>query len=160
MAESTGSGRGPRAVLHLDYFSCLLTVVSTVMVGRKHWMGLVIASINSVIVCVIGMHTGQYGLIAANLFCIVTYALSVRSWRRDRKPALVPASVPAPRAAYQRPQPRTRAIIPSRKVHTGLFLAYSSSSFARIARQTAANQLHPDSNLMNSGSAAGATPAN
>ncbi len=156
MDESTESGWGPKAVFHLDYLSCLLTVVSTVLVGRKHWMGLVIASINSVIICFIGLHTVQYGLIAANIFCIVTYAVSVRSWRRDRKPTLVTAA-PRPAPAPKRPLPRPRANMPSRKEHTGLFLAYSSKSFERVAQRTAESELHAESGLMESGAAAAVT---
>jgi hypothetical protein len=38
--------------------------------------------VNSVIVCVIGMRTGQLGFIPANLFCIGVYAMSIRSWVR------------------------------------------------------------------------------
>jgi hypothetical protein len=68
------------AVFRLDYLSCLLTVLSTVLVGQKRWHGLVVASVNSVIVCVIGMRTGQFGFIPANLFCIGVYAVSIRSW--------------------------------------------------------------------------------
>lgn len=69
-------------VIRLDYLSCLLTVLSTVLVGRKRWTGLVVASVNSVIVCVIGMRTGQLGFIPANLFCIGVYAVNIRSWVR------------------------------------------------------------------------------
>ena len=72
-------------LFRLDYISCFLTVVSTLLVGRKQWTGLVLAGINSAIVCVIGVKTAEYGFIPANVFCIVTYAVSVRSWRRDRK---------------------------------------------------------------------------
>jgi hypothetical protein len=125
----------------------------------------VIASLNSVIVCAISLQTVQFGLIAANLFCIVTYALSVRSWRRANKPALVSAPAPAPSVTPKRPQPRTRANVPSRKVHTGLFLAYSSSSFSPIAGQTPKSKIDSANGesvngLMNSGSAAGVTTAN
>jgi hypothetical protein len=42
-----------------------------------------VASVNSVIVCVIGLKTGQLGFIPANLFCIAVYALSIRSWVRS-----------------------------------------------------------------------------
>ena len=69
-------------MIRLDYLSCLLTVLSTVLVGRKRWTGLVVASVNSVIVCVIGLRTGQLGFIPANLFCIGVYAVSIRSWVR------------------------------------------------------------------------------
>jgi len=52
-------------------------------VGRKRWTGLVVASVNSVIVCVIGLKTGQLGFIPANLFCIAVYAFNIRSWVRS-----------------------------------------------------------------------------
>jgi hypothetical protein len=123
------------------------------MVGRKHWMGLVIASVNSVIVCLIGWHTGQYGFIPANIFCILVYAWSIRSWRRDRIPALVTAAAPAAPAHRipSRPHnlPHNRAIPPARKVHPGLFLAYRASSSAQMELQAAKS-------LTSAGSAAGA----
>jgi hypothetical protein len=125
------------------------------MVSRKHWMGLVIASINSLIICAIGLHTGQYGLILANLFCITAYAYSVKSWRRDRKPALVSAATPFARAAATRPNLPTRASLPSRKVPSGLFLAYRASSPARAESQSTNSELQAANSLMNSGSAAG-----
>jgi hypothetical protein len=68
------------AVFRLDYLSCLLTVLSTVLVGQKRWTGFVVAGVNSVIVCVIGLRTGQLGFIPANLFCIAVYVFSIRSW--------------------------------------------------------------------------------
>ena len=71
--------------LHLDYLSCLLSILSTVLVGRKLWFGLLIAIVNSVIVCVIGFHTLQFGFIPANLFCIGINAFCIRSWLRDRR---------------------------------------------------------------------------
>lgn len=123
-------------------------------------MGLLVASINCAIVCVIGMHTGQYGFIPANLFCIIMYTWSIQSWRRDRKPALVRAAAPAAPTSYTHPQPRTRAVAPSRKIRSGLFLAYSASSCAPIEPQ-AANSEHPAANiLMNSGSATEVKTAN
>lgn len=69
-------------VFHLDYLSCALTVLSTVLVARKMWAGLVVAGINSVLICLIGLKTSQFGLIPANLFCIAVYAGSFRSWIR------------------------------------------------------------------------------
>jgi hypothetical protein len=71
-------------VLRLDYLSCLLTVLSTVLVGRKMWHGLVVAGVNSVLICLIGLQTSQFGFIPANLFCIAVYGVSIRSWRRER----------------------------------------------------------------------------
>ncbi len=67
----------------MDYLSCCLTVLSTVLVGRKLWSGLVVAGMNSVILCVIGARTAQFGFIPANLFCIAVYAISLRTWVRE-----------------------------------------------------------------------------
>ncbi len=70
--------------LHLDYLSCFLSISSTVLVGRKLWFGLIVAIVNSVIVCFIGFHTLQFGFIPANLFCIAINLFCLRSWLRDR----------------------------------------------------------------------------
>jgi hypothetical protein len=67
-------------MFRLDLVSCALTVLSTVLVGRKLWSGLVVAGVNSVVICVIGVRTQQFGFIPANLFCIGVYAVSLRSW--------------------------------------------------------------------------------
>ncbi len=72
---------GASALLRLDYISCILTIVSTIMVGRKHWSGWIVAAINSVVISVIAFRTGQFGFVPANLFCIVLYAYNVRNWR-------------------------------------------------------------------------------
>lgn len=66
--------------LRLDYISCVLTVVSTLLVGKRLWHGWIIATLNSIVVCVIGLKTGQIGFIPANLFCIVLYACNMRNW--------------------------------------------------------------------------------
>lgn len=71
-------------MFHLDYLSCLLTVLSTVLVARKMWMGLVVAGINSGLICLIGLRTSQFGFIPANLFCIAVYVASLRSWSRPQ----------------------------------------------------------------------------
>lgn len=68
-------------MLRLDYLSCLLSIVSTVLVGRKRWQGWLIAGANSVIMCVIGMRTAQFGFVPANLFCIGLYANNLWNWR-------------------------------------------------------------------------------
>lgn len=81
-------------MFRLDYLSCCLTILSTILVGRKLWVGLVIAAVNSAVVCVIGMRTGQFGFVPANLFCIAIYAFSIRSWSRDQAPARPKARVP------------------------------------------------------------------
>jgi hypothetical protein len=69
-------------VIRLDYLSCLLTICSTILVGRRCWEGWVLAAINSVIICLIGLRTSQLGFIPANLFCIALYAVNLRTWRR------------------------------------------------------------------------------
>lgn len=79
--------RPDSAMFRLDYLSCLLTVLATILVGRKLWTGLVVSGVNSVIVCVIGFHTSQFGFIPANLFCICIYAFSIRSWIKERTDA-------------------------------------------------------------------------
>ncbi len=79
-----GSGSSDEAnisVIRLDYLSCVLTILSTVMVGRKFWLGWVVAAINSILICVIGMRTSQTGFIPANLFCIALYAYNLHKWR-------------------------------------------------------------------------------
>ncbi|HEY1743736.1 MAG TPA: hypothetical protein VGG18_11265, partial [Granulicella sp.] len=44
------------------------------------WTGLVVSCVNSVIVCVIALHTSQYGFVPANVFCICINAFSLRAW--------------------------------------------------------------------------------
>ncbi len=68
-------------MIRLDYLSCILTVISTLMVGRKLWTGWVVAGINSIVMCVIGMRTAQTGFIPANLFCIALYAWNLHRWK-------------------------------------------------------------------------------
>ena len=71
-------------VLRLDYISCVLTILSTILIGRKFWQGWMVAGANSVIVCVIGVRTAQFGFIPANLFCIALYSYNVWNWRSPR----------------------------------------------------------------------------
>jgi len=71
-------------MFHLDFLSCFLTVLATILLGRKSWTGLVVAIGNSLIVCLIGLRTSQFGFIPANLFCICIYACSMRSWLKER----------------------------------------------------------------------------
>lgn len=71
-------------MFRLDYLSCLLTILSTILVGRKRWTGFVVAGVNSMIICAIGLRTSQIGLIPANVFCLIIYVFSIRSWVRDQ----------------------------------------------------------------------------
>jgi len=70
------------AVLRLDYISCLLPVLSTVLIGKRYWHGWVLAGVNSVVVCVIAKNTAQFGFIPANVFCLGLYAYNVWNWRK------------------------------------------------------------------------------
>jgi hypothetical protein len=58
------------AMFHLDYLSCFFTILATIQLARKSWIGLLVAIANSLIVCVIGLRTSQLGFIPANLFGI------------------------------------------------------------------------------------------
>lgn len=69
-------------MFRLDYLSCVLTIASTVLVGRRYWEGWALSGVNSVVVCVIGFKTAQMGFIPANVFCIVMSAIHLRAWRK------------------------------------------------------------------------------
>lgn len=71
-------------MLRLDYLSCILTVASTILVGRRCWEGWALAAINSVVICVIGVRTQQLGFVPANVFCIVVSAVNLRAWRKSQ----------------------------------------------------------------------------
>lgn len=77
--------------IKLDYLSCILTIVATILIGRKLWQGWVIAAINSAVVCVIGVRTAQFGFVPANLLCIALYAGNLFQWRY--KPQSAPADL-------------------------------------------------------------------
>ena len=66
-------------MLRPDYLSCVLTVASTLLIGRI-WHGWLVAALNSIIVCLIGLRTAQFGFVPANLFCIGLYANNLSRW--------------------------------------------------------------------------------
>jgi len=70
-------------VLRLDYLSCVLTVASTILIGKRCWEGWILAAFNSIVICLIGYQTSQWGLIPANVFCIGLYVVNVRTWRKE-----------------------------------------------------------------------------
>ncbi|MGA9414922.1 MAG: hypothetical protein WBV60_09550 [Terriglobales bacterium] len=70
-------------MLRLDYLSCILTVASTILVGRRCWEGWAVAGVNGVLICIIGFRTDQLGFIPANVFCIVVSAINLRAWRKS-----------------------------------------------------------------------------
>jgi hypothetical protein len=71
-------------MFHFDYLSCFLTVLATILLARKSWIGLLIAIVNSLIVCAIALRTSQLGFIPANLFCICIYVFSMPSWLKEQ----------------------------------------------------------------------------
>src|ERR1700721_4711997 len=71
-------------MFHLDYLSCFLTVLAAILLARKSWIGLLIAIVNSLIVCAIGLRTSQLGFIPANLFCICVSSFSMRAWIKKK----------------------------------------------------------------------------
>ena len=74
--------QGVHTVLRLDYVSCALTILSTILIGRRLWQGWVIAGANSMLICIIAVRTAQFGFVPANLFCLALYAHNLVSWRR------------------------------------------------------------------------------
>ncbi len=69
-------------MFRLDYISCVLTIISTVLIGRRCWQGWILAAINSMVICVLAKNTEQLGLIPANVFCVALYAYNVWHWRK------------------------------------------------------------------------------
>ena len=70
-------------MFRLDYLSCMLTITSTILVGRRCWEGWLLASVNSVIICIIGIRTAQLGFVPANVFCIAMSVINLCTWRRS-----------------------------------------------------------------------------
>jgi len=80
--------RGMLNTLHLirlDYLSCILTILATVLIGKKLWQGWVVAALNSAVVCVIGVRTAQFGFVPANLLCIALYTSNLVNWRPKKQ---------------------------------------------------------------------------
>jgi hypothetical protein len=73
-------------VLRLGSLSCVLTVFSTILVGRRCWEGWVLAAANSLIICVIGLRTAQLGFIPANLFLYCALCLQPPDLAQGRDP--------------------------------------------------------------------------
>ena len=82
LASQCKNQRRYSLVFRLDYLSCVLTILSTILIGKRCWEGWVLAAVNSVIICVIGFKTAQLGFIPANLFCLVLYGFNLRTWRK------------------------------------------------------------------------------
>ena len=74
-------------LIRLDYLSCVLTVMDTVLIGKKLWRGWDVAGINSAEVCVSGIRTDQFGFVPANLLCIALYTSNLFNWRVRTQPS-------------------------------------------------------------------------
>ncbi|HYU48187.1 MAG TPA: hypothetical protein VEK84_18650 [Terriglobales bacterium] len=74
-------------MFRLDYLSCMLTITSTILVGRRCWEGWLLATANSVLMCIIGIKTAQLGFIPANVFCIAMSVINLRTWRSAAAPS-------------------------------------------------------------------------
>lgn len=72
-------------IIRLDYLSCVLTVLATILIGKKIWQGWVVAAVNSAVVCVIGVRTAQFGFVPANILCIALYASNLVNWRPKKQ---------------------------------------------------------------------------
>ena len=148
MRESISQRSGSFRVLQLDYISCFLTVVSTILVARKMWLGLVIAAVNSVVICVIGANTAQYGFIVANVLCIFTYLLNIRSWVRDRKTMrdyreyMNEVAIEGPSRGV-RFEPTAKHFMPAPGKAKGLYLAYNARAISNSARNVPSQQAAP-----------------
>ena len=118
------------------------------------WLGLVIAAVNSVVICVIGANTAQYGFIVANVFCIFTYLLNIRSWVRDRK-AMRDYREYMSGAAFEessshgvRFQPTPRHFMPATGKAKGLFLAYNARAISTSTRKVQNEQSAPANGVL------------
>jgi hypothetical protein len=80
-------------MFRLDYLSCALTILSTCLVSRRMWQGWVVASLNSVIICVIGFRTAQLGFVPANLFCLALYMHAIYKWTRRPEETASPSKL-------------------------------------------------------------------
>lgn len=67
--------------IRLDYLSCVLTILGTILLGKRLWQGWVVAALNSAVVCVIGVRTAQFGFVPGNLLCIALYTSNLFHWR-------------------------------------------------------------------------------
>ena len=79
--------------MYWNYVSCCLTIVSTLLVGKRLWHGWILAGINSAIICLIGFQTRQWGFIPANVFCLVIYVHNIKKWR-GQEPSDVDIALP------------------------------------------------------------------
>jgi hypothetical protein len=110
--------------MYWNYVSCCLTVVSTVLVGKRLWHGWILAGLNSVIICLIGFQTRQWGFIPANLFCLVMYVHNIRKWREPAvtaTPAVEQTVAQSSQVAGQEKLPRGRVLKFRRRATHGGF---------------------------------------
>ena len=118
----------PRSMLRLDYLSCALTILSTCLVSRRMWQGWVVASANSVIICVIGFRTAQLGFIPANLFCLALYAHAIYKWKSFSEQTASPVKLASHMSRHPGKAARSRSASSARAALRGGSVRYSGSS--------------------------------
>jgi len=80
-------------MIRLDYLSCVLTVVSTILVKKKMWHGWAVAAVNSLVLCAIGIRTRNSGLFPLIYFVLGYMRLTCHGGgRRWKSKGLRPAS--------------------------------------------------------------------
>ena len=115
-------------MLRLDYLSCALTILSTCLVSRRMWQGWVVASVNSVIICVIGFRTAQLGFVPANLFCLALYVHAIYKWKSSPAQTASPAKLASHMSRQYGKAACSRSGSSARAVLHGVRVRSSSSS--------------------------------
>jgi hypothetical protein len=95
-------------MFRLDYISCLLTILSTAMIGRRVWQGWLVAGANSVVICVIGLRTAQTGFVPANLFCLALYGYNIAKWKAAKPEAEAATEKLVPDSKKRKPRAAAR----------------------------------------------------
>ena len=115
-------------MFRLDYLSCALTILSTVLVSRRLWQGWLVAGANSVIICIIGVRTAQLGFIPANLFCLALYAHAIYKWTSPSR--------------HTSSQPEAASHITRQRSSLGHFRWRRRATVAGAARAAGMNRAH------------------
>ena len=69
-------------MLRLDYISCVLTDNLYCFGRQKDVVRVIVAGVNSLLICIVGVRTDQFGFIPANVFCIAPHSYNLWTWRR------------------------------------------------------------------------------
>src|SRR5438874_1858381 len=106
-------------LLRLDYVSCVLTILGTILLGRKLWQGCVVAAVNSAVISVITVRTTQIGFFTTNSLFIALYTISLITRRlrssdhTAKQDATEGANARAPRRTFSPPHRSASAALPA-----------------------------------------------